>query len=60
METLVTVVLLVVFGIPLLIVFIELVRLFFVGMYEIWRNILFGPPKSNDPTFLERYRERNA
>ena len=55
-----TVVLLVVFGIPLLIVFIELVRLFFVGMYETWRNILFGPPKSNDPTFLERYRERNA
>ena len=60
METLVTVVLLVVFGIPLLIVFIELVRLFFVGMYETWRNIHFGPPKSNDPTFLERYRERNA
>ena len=59
METIVTVLLYIVFGIPMLLVIINLIRLFFVGMYEVWHNILFGPPKSNDPTFLERYRERN-
>ena len=40
METVVTVLLSIVFGIPLLIAFIELVRLFFVGIYEMWHNLL--------------------
>jgi hypothetical protein len=59
METVVTVLLSIVFGIPLLFAFIELVRLFFVGVCEIWRNIIKGPADSADSTFLERYRERN-
>lgn len=58
METVVTVILLIFFGIPLLIAIIELVRLFFVGIYEMWHNIFFGPSNSENPTFLERYRER--
>jgi len=59
METAVTVLFSIVFGIPLLIAFIELVRLFFVGIYEMWRKLLSGPSDTDDSTFLERYRERN-
>jgi len=62
METLFTILVSVIFGIPILLVISQLIWLCIKGMFDLWLRLLGFNSDSldNEPTWLEKHRERNC